>query len=27
LRNQGMRLFNRASVVKQHVVMKAMGLK
>jgi 2-octaprenylphenol hydroxylase len=27
LRNQGMRLFNRASVVKQHVVMQAMGLK
>jgi len=27
LRNQGMRLFNRASAVKQHVVMQAMGLK
>lgn len=27
LRNQGMRLFNRASAVKQHIVMQAMGLK
>jgi 2-octaprenylphenol hydroxylase len=27
LRNQGMRLFNRAAAVKQHVVMQAMGLK
>ncbi len=27
LRNQGMRLFNRASAIKQHVVMQAMGLK
>jgi hypothetical protein len=27
LRNQGMRLFNRATAVKQHVVMQAMGLK
>lgn len=27
LRNQGMRLFNQASAVKQHVVMQAMGLK
>ena len=27
LRNQGMRLFNAASAVKQHVVMQAMGLK
>ena len=27
LRNEGMRLFNRASAVKQHVVMQAMGLK
>jgi 2-octaprenylphenol hydroxylase len=27
LRNQGMRLFNRAAVIKQHVVMQAMGLK
>ena len=27
LRNQGMRWFNRASAVKQHVVMQAMGLK
>lgn len=27
LRNEGMRLFNRASAIKQHVVMQAMGLK
>ncbi len=27
LRNEGMRLFNRAAAVKQHVVMQAMGLK
>jgi 2-octaprenylphenol hydroxylase len=27
LRNQGMRLFNRAAAVKHHVVMQAMGLK
>ncbi len=27
IRNQGMRLFNRASAIKQHVVMQAMGLK
>lgn len=27
LRNQGMRLFDRASAIKQHVVMQAMGLK
>jgi len=27
LRNQGMRLFNRAAAIKQHVVMQAMGLK
>ena len=27
LRNQGMRLFNRVSAIKQHVVMQAMGLK
>lgn len=27
LRNQGMRLFNRAAALKQHVVMQAMGLK
>jgi 2-octaprenylphenol hydroxylase len=27
LRNQGMRLFNRAASIKQHVVMQAMGLK
>jgi 2-octaprenylphenol hydroxylase len=27
LRNQGMRLFNRAAALKHHVVMQAMGLK
>ena len=27
LRNQGMRLFNQAAAIKQHVVMQAMGLK
>ncbi len=27
LRNQGMRLFNRAPAIKQHVIMQAMGLK
>lgn len=27
IRNQGMRLFNRVSAIKQHVVMQAMGLK
>ena len=27
LRNEGMRLFNKASLIKQHIVMQAMGLK
>lgn len=27
MRNEGMRLFNKASMVKQHVVMQAMGLR